>query len=1414
MDLDVIWIVACAGLVFLMQPGFMCLESGLTRSKNSINVAVKNLADLGISICFFWGFGFALMFGPSLSGWIGTSGFFLSVETDPKLAAFFIFQMMFCGTATTIVSGALAERLKFKGYLAISVLISGLVYPLFGHWAWNGVNSGGPVGWLGQLGFVDFAGSTVVHSIGGWVSLAALLVIGPRTGRYVDIEPLNQQEGSEVGEELVHRRSGRTLRKIHGSNLPFSVLGAMLLWIGWLGFNGGSTLELNNQIPAIIVHTVLSGAAGMLAAALLGWCQSQMVEAETLINGSLAGLISICAACHAVSSPMAVLIGALGGIVTLLATRQIALAGIDDGVNAVALHGCAGAWGTLAAGLFGDLTLLGTDLTRHQLVLIQLLGLGIACVWGFGLTYIILKNLNRILPLRVSVEEEEIGLNVSEHQAKTEVYDLLQTMDRQAATQDFSLRVKEEPFTEVGKIARRYNRVMASLENYASQLEYLNANLEQTVAERTSELTEANEELKRLDKLKDEFLANTSHELRTPINSIIGLSEFLLEWKLGPLPEKVSENLAMISNSGRRLYRLVSDLLDFSKILHDDLTLQLKSVGLREVAEIVKDLCTPLIGHKKLSIVNSTSKALPLIWVDENRLHQILYNLVGNAIKFTEQGIIEIAAFLEPVGHAGNTLDSPRFLTVMVSDTGIGIPEDKFDTIFESFTQAEGSTAREYGGIGLGLAITKMLVELQGGMIWVESQLGCGSQFHFTIPLSEQKEPEFEVTPTTPNLFEPPLEARTLSTQLKTVEQSSVVESQLAPIAPGPQTQILTVDDDPTNLQVLKNFLEMWGYQVAQAFSGHEALSLLAEGYEPSLILLDVMMPRMTGYEVTEAVRTRWQRDELPIILLTAKNQLEDEVIGLQAGANDYLTKPIVKEGLLARIKTHLALRQESLERRQSDADRIQLEAANKAKTEFLANMSHELRTPLNSVIGFAQLLGRDRSIGPEQQQKLQIINRSGEHLLSLINNILDISKIEAGKIALNDTDFDLDRVLAEVLSLFDLRATRKGITLRLERDSQVPQYIQADEGKLRQIILNLLSNSVKFTTTGQVVLRVKLQNQMAHRSGDTALDPLSKILRIEVEDTGPGISAVELPLLFIPFEQTAVGRSANQGTGLGLSICKQFVELMGGEISVTSQVEKGSCFFFVIPIQKCSTPLLESSVKRVIGIAPDQPSYRILVVDDVSENCQLLAELLLSVGFAVKQANNGQDAVQIWQDWQPHLIWMDLRMPEMDGVEAARLIREGGPQQDFDGIQEPRYPIIIALTATAAREKKEAILASGFDAYAVKPFNEADIWQLIMTHLGVKFLYEELPPTVSGVNPQDISESGPLIEERLMGMPADWLSEMWEACSDLKGKRVRKLILEIPSGQAELARHLRELADHYQFEQILELLDETVSSD
>ncbi len=408
-------------------------------------------------------------------------------------------------------------------------------------------------------------------------------------------------------------------------------------------------------------------------------------------------------------------------------------------------------------------------------------------------------------------------------------------------------------------------------------------------------LETANIQLQHLDRLKDEFLANTSHELRTPLNGIIGIADSLIDGATGELSVPTRANLAMISSSGRRLSNLVNDLLDFSKLKHKTLELQLKPIDLRSLIEIVFALSLPLVGRKQLVLVNAIPLNLPAVKADENRLQQILHNLVGNAIKFTESGIIEISAKWLDEDNIIN--ESPSFpqVEITISDTGIGIAEDKLERIFESFEQAEGSTARLYGGTGVGLAIAKKLVELHGGQIWVKSRIEEGSEFTFTLPLSsEEAEKPSETLPLLKEFITPNFNPELLKAREITSQKSSA--------------KILIVDDEPINLQVLVNMLSLQNYTLIQAKNGIEALEILTNGFKPDLVLLDVMMPKMTGYEVTKKIRETWQATELPVLLLTAKNQLSDLVTGFESGANDYLRKPVEKDELLARIKTHLNL--------------------------------------------------------------------------------------------------------------------------------------------------------------------------------------------------------------------------------------------------------------------------------------------------------------------------------------------------------------------------------------------------------------------------------------------------------------------------------------------------------------------------
>jgi PAS domain S-box-containing protein len=458
----------------------------------------------------------------------------------------------------------------------------------------------------------------------------------------------------------------------------------------------------------------------------------------------------------------------------------------------------------------------------------------------------------------------------------------VQTMGALVADRKFnqlkSVKINPTLTNEIGLLIQVFDAITSQVAEQHKQLIDANKVLEAK-----------NEQLKRLDELKDEFLANTSHELRTPLNGIIGIAESLNDGAAGPLSEEVQKNLLMIAQSGHRLSNLVNDILDFSKLKHKNLELQLKAVGIREVTEVVLTLCQPLLGHKPVQLINAIAPDLPPAYADENRLQQIIYNLVGNAIKFTESGRIEISA---KVIDKLEGFENKPGLTITVSDTGIGIPADKLDRIFESFEQGEGTTEREYGGTGLGLAVTQQLVELHNGHIRVESAVSVGSRFSFTLPIAQEEKSQAQIS------------------QLR--HQALIEMSQ--PLTPAQatsgQSKILVVDDEPVNIQVLVNHLSLQNYAVYQASNGKEALDMINEEFKPDLILLDVMMPKMTGYEVCRRLREQFPLNELPILMLTAKNQVSDMVKGLEMGANDYLAKPVSKDELLARVKTQIQLYQ------------------------------------------------------------------------------------------------------------------------------------------------------------------------------------------------------------------------------------------------------------------------------------------------------------------------------------------------------------------------------------------------------------------------------------------------------------------------------------------------------------------------
>jgi len=470
---------------------------------------------------------------------------------------------------------------------------------------------------------------------------------------------------------------------------------------------------------------------------------------------------------------------------------------------------------------------------------------------------------------------------------------------------------------------------------------------------------------------------------------------------------------------------------------------------------------------------------------------------------------------------------------------------------------------------------------------------------------------------------------------------------------------------------------------------------------------------------------------------------------------------------------------------------REKAESANQAKSAFLANMSHELRSPLNAILGFAQILTRSQQLDKENQENVGIISRSGEHLLSLINQVLDLSKIEAGRTTLNENHFDLYRLLDDLEDMFHLKADDKHLQLLFEREPSVPQYVYTDEVKMRQVLINLLNNALKFTNEGGITVRINA------KTIKTDFNQQRSVIEFEVEDTGPGIASDELDELFTAFVQTEVGKQSQEGTGLGLPISRKFVQLMGGDMVVSSEVGRGTTFQFQIQCQLSEATQIQKPTheKRIIALAPNQPRYRILIVDDKWNNRQLLIKLLNPLGFELKEAENGQQAIEVWEEWQPHLIWMDMRMPVMNGYEATVQIRAHTKGQ---------ATAIIAFTASVLEEERAVVLDAGCDDFLRKPFKENDIFDTMHKHLGVSYIYDE-PIATSMIDP----EADELTPSNMATLPAELLTRFEDATDRNDLDQVESIINEIRLQHLGLANGLVELAEVFDYDAILDLIRE-----
>jgi two-component system sensor histidine kinase ChiS len=677
--------------------------------------------------------------------------------------------------------------------------------------------------------------------------------------------------------------------------------------------------------------------------------------------------------------------------------------------------------------------------------------------------------------------------------------------------------------------------------------------------------------LKSADKFKDDFFAHSSHELKTPLADIIGLSDTVLNQSNNNLDNNQVTSLTLINSSAKKLSNIVNNILDLSKLKNNNIILYTKPIYLRGLVQMVIKICQSLMGDKPLKIVNVVDENLPLANGDENRIQQILYNLIGNAIKYTQYGTITIGASFYN-----------DFIEIFIQDTGIGISDEKLKTIFDPYEVASDTITIKYKAAGLGLHITKKLVELHGGTIRVESKLGSGSIFRFTIPV---------FIGNIQNVYESAFNQETI----ESVHNTDSIDSNQKY---STSYNVLVVDNEWINIRILENIMPVDTYKLVKASNGREALNIVEREHNLDLVILDLMLPDMMGYEVCSLLRESYSLYELPVLVMTAETNQESLTVCFECGANDYLPKPFAKSELLSRIKTLITLKhsvKSAIElQREVDAANKQVNIANeqiniankqveslnisieksekkveelmeldKLKSEFMANISHELRTPLNVICSTLQLiasLDKSKTIGENKMiNYFKIMNQNSLRLLRLINNLIDSTKIDSGYLSLDMKNNNLVYFIEDIAQSVAEYIKSKGISLIF--DTEVEEKIMAfDMDKIERIILNILSNAVKFTGEGGTIW-INIYD----------FDDKAKI---SIKDSGIGIPQDKLESIFERFVQVDKSLTRNrEGSGIGLSLVKSLVEMHRGTIYAESEFGHGSEFIIELPVTFIGEP-------------------------------------------------------------------------------------------------------------------------------------------------------------------------------------------------------------------------------------------------
>ncbi len=930
------WMIIAAFMVFFMQAGFLMIEAGSVRAKNATNVAQKNVSDLIICVMAYGLIGFGIMYGTTIGGYIGTGGVKAALLETGGWPTLLIFNLAFCSVMATIISGAVAERMRIGAYFLSTIFVAMIVYPIFGHWTWGNSIIESNLAFLANLNFVDHAGGITIHALGGFYAFAAIIILGARKGRFDD-------QGNPL--------------PISGSNNVLALSGALVLFVTWIPFNTGALVPGTQLFADVALVTVVAGAAGGMAGKLFGYfMEGRVFNPMASFNGLLGGLVAITAGAPFVGPLGALAVGAIGGLVAIggqsLLLNKFKL---DDPIGAVSVHGFAGILGGILFPFFAVNPLpAGTPFAQF---IVQLYGAGACIVWATLTGALFIGALKKLGILRVSEAQEHLGLDFGEHSAGVTEEHLdvahkaslkalkgspLKKFGGGAATSELGYALNEisEENLRVTQRAQRQSNIYSTaaeslsdgvliynakgvilkanksfrelmkslgvecgegmtrrkfisnlidakvldtqdtppaqwLETYLKRVDLKTVHEDimsmpdnrfflrraSPIAEGgqiivvtdITEIRAAQVKAEAAEKAKSEFLANMSHEIRTPMNGIIGMTELL---SMTEMNDRQKHFVETISRSGNALMTIINDILDFSKLEAGQAKLDPVPFVLREAIEDVLTLLSNSAAEKGIDLLLRVDPELPQTFIgDVGRLRQILTNLVGNAVKFTHSGHVLVEV-------SGYVAQGQAHLEIRVKDTGIGIPADELDFVFDKFKQVDGTTTREYEGTGLGLSITSSLISLMNGKIDVESEIGTGTVFttSLTLPVHENIVP------------------------LKTVPVEIIGRN------------ILIVDDNVVNRNILREQVKHWKCRSAAVESGAQALKSLEnarlKNINIDVMIIDYHMPGMNGEDLFYAVRKMPAYKNLPVIMLTSVNQDDLAQRLLSNGLDAILTKP------------------------------------------------------------------------------------------------------------------------------------------------------------------------------------------------------------------------------------------------------------------------------------------------------------------------------------------------------------------------------------------------------------------------------------------------------------------------------------------------------------------------------------------